>query len=409
MTVSTPVPMSQIYPSGLSADMPGHQLTYTGVAPGGKRLPSLSFHGLLEIVNPLEHLPVVSTIYQAVTGDHPSPGEQIVGDTLYGGPLGLATAVVQIMANGAAEVIEGNGATSASPPAAVASATTTAIAPATTTAAAQAAKTDIEIGGKAHSLGLTPAGILPGTSPRTNAGTAGPAIDLAVADPGSAVFDPTSSNPADPGAISGPLTDTGGAVSPTAKNPSTPTSAPVPLAPPDAAPNTPSPAKKAVALGRKTVFMPLPKRGTHFFPLNNAPSKKTFYRLGSTGPAPADAASAAGMTSSLEGAAKTPQAPSPTRATSAPETPTSVTPASVTPASVTPSAIAAALAPAIDAPQLPSFSPASSLSDPLAPSLSSAALATTEAASDKYNRALDLAQKLKFFYGGATPGSGLSP
>ena len=79
MTVASPPPASSMYPSGLSPDMPGHRLTYTGVAPGGKRLPAPSFHALVEILNPLEHLPVVSTIYQAITGDTPSIGEQMTG------------------------------------------------------------------------------------------------------------------------------------------------------------------------------------------------------------------------------------------------------------------------------------------------------------------------------------------
>src|ERR1700728_4320659 len=53
-------------------------------------------HGLLEIVNPLQHIPIVSTIYRAITGDEINPAERIAGDTLYGGLLGFASSVVNV-------------------------------------------------------------------------------------------------------------------------------------------------------------------------------------------------------------------------------------------------------------------------------------------------------------------------
>lgn len=52
-----------------------------------------SFHDLVSIVNPLQHLPVVSTLYRAVTGDTIKPFERIAGDTLYGGLWGFISSV----------------------------------------------------------------------------------------------------------------------------------------------------------------------------------------------------------------------------------------------------------------------------------------------------------------------------
>ncbi len=52
-----------------------------------------SFHDLLNIINPLQHLPVISTIYRAVTGDAIKPFEKIAGDTLYGGVIGFASSL----------------------------------------------------------------------------------------------------------------------------------------------------------------------------------------------------------------------------------------------------------------------------------------------------------------------------
>jgi hypothetical protein len=48
-----------------------------------------SFDDLLDIVNPLQHIPVISTLYRAITGDQIGTPEKIAGDTLYGGVIGL--------------------------------------------------------------------------------------------------------------------------------------------------------------------------------------------------------------------------------------------------------------------------------------------------------------------------------
>lgn len=59
----------------------------------------LSFWDVLDIVNPLQHIPIVGTIYRAVTGDEIKPAMQIGGDILYGGVIGgmasIANAVLQ--------------------------------------------------------------------------------------------------------------------------------------------------------------------------------------------------------------------------------------------------------------------------------------------------------------------------
>jgi hypothetical protein len=52
-----------------------------------------SFKSFLDIVNPLQHIPGVSTIYQAATGDIPSAGSDISGGGLYGGVAGMMASV----------------------------------------------------------------------------------------------------------------------------------------------------------------------------------------------------------------------------------------------------------------------------------------------------------------------------
>ncbi len=59
----------------------------------------LTLDDVLDIVNPLQHIPLVSSIYRSVTGDQITGPARIIGDTLFGGPIGfvasLANAVVE--------------------------------------------------------------------------------------------------------------------------------------------------------------------------------------------------------------------------------------------------------------------------------------------------------------------------
>ena len=52
-----------------------------------------SFHDLLSIINPLQHLPVIGTLYRAITGDTIKTPEKIAGDALYGGLWGAVASV----------------------------------------------------------------------------------------------------------------------------------------------------------------------------------------------------------------------------------------------------------------------------------------------------------------------------
>lgn len=54
------------------------------------------FDDMLDVVNPLQHLPVVGTVYRAITGDKIGDVEKVAGDTLYGGPIGLVTSLADV-------------------------------------------------------------------------------------------------------------------------------------------------------------------------------------------------------------------------------------------------------------------------------------------------------------------------
>jgi hypothetical protein len=53
----------------------------------------VSFDDVLDVVNPLQHLPIVGTVYRAISHDQIKTPEKIAGDTLYGGLWGLAGSV----------------------------------------------------------------------------------------------------------------------------------------------------------------------------------------------------------------------------------------------------------------------------------------------------------------------------
>ena len=56
-----------------------------------------TFGDLLDLINPLRHVPIVSTLYRSATGDDISPGASIAGGGLFGGVFGLVSAVVNVM------------------------------------------------------------------------------------------------------------------------------------------------------------------------------------------------------------------------------------------------------------------------------------------------------------------------
>ncbi|SDH61231.1 hypothetical protein [Roseospirillum parvum] len=60
----------------------------------------LTFWDVLDIINPLQHLPVISTFYREWTGDQIDALPRIVGGGIFGGPLGVAASVVNTVIEG---------------------------------------------------------------------------------------------------------------------------------------------------------------------------------------------------------------------------------------------------------------------------------------------------------------------
>lgn len=56
-----------------------------------------TFGDLIDVINPLQHIPLVSTMYREASNDTIDAGPRIMGSTLFFGPIGLATAVANVL------------------------------------------------------------------------------------------------------------------------------------------------------------------------------------------------------------------------------------------------------------------------------------------------------------------------
>ncbi|MHA1600810.1 MAG: hypothetical protein ACTSW2_08275 [Alphaproteobacteria bacterium] len=59
----------------------------------------LDFADLLDVINPLQHIPVIGDLYRALTGDQISAPARVAGGALFGGPLGFVSGLVNAIAD----------------------------------------------------------------------------------------------------------------------------------------------------------------------------------------------------------------------------------------------------------------------------------------------------------------------
>ena len=55
-----------------------------------------SFHDVLDIINPLQHIPIINTIYRHLTGDEEGAVADVGGGALWMGPVGLVGALADL-------------------------------------------------------------------------------------------------------------------------------------------------------------------------------------------------------------------------------------------------------------------------------------------------------------------------
>jgi hypothetical protein len=56
-----------------------------------------TFADLVDVVNPLQHIPLVSTMYREASEDTLDPGSRMMGSALFFGPIGLASSLVNVL------------------------------------------------------------------------------------------------------------------------------------------------------------------------------------------------------------------------------------------------------------------------------------------------------------------------
>ena len=56
-----------------------------------------TFLDFLDIINPLQHIPVIGTLYREITGDTLDPGSRVLGGTLFMGPVGTVVSLANVL------------------------------------------------------------------------------------------------------------------------------------------------------------------------------------------------------------------------------------------------------------------------------------------------------------------------
>lgn len=65
-----------------------------GAAQEAREADEFGFADLLDMINPLQHIPLINHLYRDLTGDTIKPVSRIIGGTIFGGPAGGAAALV---------------------------------------------------------------------------------------------------------------------------------------------------------------------------------------------------------------------------------------------------------------------------------------------------------------------------
>ena len=56
-----------------------------------------TFLDFLDIINPLQHIPVIGTLYRELTDDTLDPGSRVLGGTLFLGPVGTVVSLANVL------------------------------------------------------------------------------------------------------------------------------------------------------------------------------------------------------------------------------------------------------------------------------------------------------------------------
>jgi hypothetical protein len=57
-----------------------------------------TFGDIIDMINPLQHLPIIGTLYRKFTGDTIKPMSNIIGGAIFGGPVGAVSSTINVVA-----------------------------------------------------------------------------------------------------------------------------------------------------------------------------------------------------------------------------------------------------------------------------------------------------------------------
>jgi hypothetical protein len=75
----------------------GQPLRFTDTPASVREDARFTFADILDMINPLQHLPILGSVYRYVTGDDIKPTSQLIGGAAFGGFLGAASGVANIV------------------------------------------------------------------------------------------------------------------------------------------------------------------------------------------------------------------------------------------------------------------------------------------------------------------------
>lgn len=89
LATAPPIPLQHVDAGPVS------NTDYDGFKAFGEDGPS--FFDILDIINPLQHIPIISTLYRAATGDEIDPVPRVAGGALFGGLIGAVSSLVNVV------------------------------------------------------------------------------------------------------------------------------------------------------------------------------------------------------------------------------------------------------------------------------------------------------------------------
>ena len=95
--------LNPMAPAGVGPNTPSTPATNVGTSQKGTSFwgdDGFTFDDLVDLVNQLQHIPVVSWAYRAITGDQIAPGPMAIGGGLFGGLAGFSLGTAEAMIKG---------------------------------------------------------------------------------------------------------------------------------------------------------------------------------------------------------------------------------------------------------------------------------------------------------------------